>query len=305
MTPRSGDFLTTRTSGVATDLSGLYARPDAKVARGGAHARPRSSRARHGVLRLDRKWPVAKIEVNGIEEKLSGANRDRPQLNAALDYVRAGDTLVVWTLDRIARSLKQLIETVEMLSEREIGFRSLTENIDSTSSGGRLIFHIFGALAKFERSIIRERTTAGLTAARSRSHDQPLTSLCASSHAYRRQCAHQASSSCCTRYQVPPTPKSAQPTPIKGPLATRRARLADRTKVRPSRGQTLRKEPLLQKNITNFGTSWRGIPLDGKPHGGPHGGMRHEKKSGNKLLEYDGCDAAGPRYFNGNPVRGR
>ncbi len=76
--------------------------------------------------------------------------------------------MVVWKLDRLARSLKQLIETVEMLSEQKIGFRSLTENIDTTSSGGRLIFHIFGALAEFERSIIRERTTAGLIAARAR-----------------------------------------------------------------------------------------------------------------------------------------
>jgi DNA invertase Pin-like site-specific DNA recombinase len=103
-----------------------------------------------------------------FEEKLSGAQRDRPELKAALDYVRSGDSLAVWKLDRLARSLKQLIETVEMLSEREIGFRSLTENIDTTSSGGRLIFHIFGALAEFERSIIRERTTAGLVAARAR-----------------------------------------------------------------------------------------------------------------------------------------
>jgi DNA invertase Pin-like site-specific DNA recombinase len=103
-----------------------------------------------------------------FEEKLSGAQRDRPELKAALDYVRSGDALVVWKLDRLARSLKQLIETVEMLSEQKIGFRSLTENIDTTSSGGRLIFHIFGALAEFERSIIRERTTAGLAAAKAR-----------------------------------------------------------------------------------------------------------------------------------------
>src|SRR5258706_5930945 len=103
-----------------------------------------------------------------FEEKLSAANRDRPQVQAALDYVRAGDILAVWKLDRLARSLRQLIETVEMLSEQEIGFRSLTENIDTTSPGGRLIFHIFGALAEFERSIIRERTTAGLAAARAR-----------------------------------------------------------------------------------------------------------------------------------------
>lgn len=103
-----------------------------------------------------------------FEEKLSGAQRDRPELKAAFDYVRPTDTLVVWKLDRLARSLKQLIETIEMLSEQKIGFRSLTENIDTTSSGGRLIFHIFGALAEFERSIIRERTTAGLAAARAR-----------------------------------------------------------------------------------------------------------------------------------------
>lgn len=103
-----------------------------------------------------------------FEEKASGAQRERPELKAALDYVREGDTLVVWKLDRLARSLKQLIETVEALEERNIGFRSLTENIDTTTPGGRLVFHIFGALAEFERSIIRERTSAGLAAARAR-----------------------------------------------------------------------------------------------------------------------------------------
>ncbi len=101
-------------------------------------------------------------------EKASGAQRDRPELKAAIDYMRPGDTLVVWKLDRLARSLKQLIETVEGLGERDIGLRSLTEQIDTTSPGGRLIFHIFGALAEFERSIIRERTIAGLKAARAR-----------------------------------------------------------------------------------------------------------------------------------------
>jgi DNA invertase Pin-like site-specific DNA recombinase len=89
-------------------------------------------------------------------------------LKAALEYVRAGDTIVVWKLDRLARSLKQLIETVDDLQRREIGFRSLTEAIDTTTPGGRLIFHIFAALAEFERSIIRERTIAGLAAARAR-----------------------------------------------------------------------------------------------------------------------------------------
>ena len=98
-----------------------------------------------------------------FEEKASGAKRDRPELIAALSFMRSGDTLVVWKLDRLARSLTQLMETVEDLSARGIGFRSLTEAIDTTTSGGRLVFHIFGALAEFERGIIRERTTAGLT----------------------------------------------------------------------------------------------------------------------------------------------
>jgi DNA invertase Pin-like site-specific DNA recombinase len=101
-----------------------------------------------------------------FREKASGAQRDRPELSAALDYMRPRDTLVVWKLDRLARSLKQLIETVEQLEARQIGFRSLTESIDTTTSGGRLIFHVFASLAEFERSVIRERTLAGLAAAR-------------------------------------------------------------------------------------------------------------------------------------------
>lgn len=103
-----------------------------------------------------------------FEETASGAQRERPQLTAALTYMRSGDTLVVWKLDRLARSMKQLIETVDQLEDRQIGFRSLTEQIDTTTPGGRLIFHVFGALAEFERSIIRERSRAGLEAARAR-----------------------------------------------------------------------------------------------------------------------------------------
>jgi DNA invertase Pin-like site-specific DNA recombinase len=98
----------------------------------------------------------------------SGAKAERKGLDEALDYVRAGDTLVVWRLDRLGRSLRHLIETITGLSNREIGFKSITENIDTTTSGGKLVFHIFGALAEFERDIIRERTQAGLTAARAR-----------------------------------------------------------------------------------------------------------------------------------------
>jgi DNA invertase Pin-like site-specific DNA recombinase len=98
----------------------------------------------------------------------SGANIERKGLEDAVNYVREGDTLVVWRLDRLGRSLKHLIETISTLDSRKIGFKSLTENIDTTTSGGKLIFHIFGALAEFERNLIRERTNAGLQAARVR-----------------------------------------------------------------------------------------------------------------------------------------
>ncbi len=98
----------------------------------------------------------------------SGVKAERMGLAEALSYVREGDTLVVWRLDRLGRSLKHLIETISKLNNRKIGFKSITENIDTTTSGGKLIFHIFGALAEFERDIIRERTNAGLQAARAR-----------------------------------------------------------------------------------------------------------------------------------------
>ena len=98
----------------------------------------------------------------------SGAKAERTGLNEALEYVREGDTLVVWRLDRLGRSLKHLIETITELNNRKIGFKSIQESIDTTTSGGKLVFHIFGALAEFERDIIRERTQAGLTAARAR-----------------------------------------------------------------------------------------------------------------------------------------
>ena len=101
-------------------------------------------------------------------DTISGAKTERPGLEQALAYVRPGDTLVVWRLDRLGRSLRHLIETITALHEREIGFKSITESIDTTTSGGKLVFHIFGALAEFERDIIRERTQAGLQAARAR-----------------------------------------------------------------------------------------------------------------------------------------
>src|SRR6188472_4711994 len=92
----------------------------------------------------------------------SGSAAERTGLEQALSYLRKGDTLVVWRLDRLGRSLKHLIETVSLLAERGIGFKSLTEQIDTTTPGGKLIFHVFGALAEFERDVIRERTQAGL-----------------------------------------------------------------------------------------------------------------------------------------------
>ena len=101
-------------------------------------------------------------------DTLSGAKAERPGLQEAMHHLRAGDTLVVWRLDRLGRTLKQLIATITDLSEQDIGFKSLQENIDTTTSGSKLIFHIFGALAEFEREIIRERTNAGLQAARAR-----------------------------------------------------------------------------------------------------------------------------------------
>src|SRR4051812_24798443 len=99
----------------------------------------------------------------------SGAKADRPGLEEALSDIRSGDTLVVWTLDRLGRSLAHLIETITQLQERGIGFKSLTEQIDTTTSGGNWTLHVFGALAELERrEVIRERTQAWLIAARAR-----------------------------------------------------------------------------------------------------------------------------------------
>jgi DNA invertase Pin-like site-specific DNA recombinase len=98
----------------------------------------------------------------------SGAKAERPGLAQALDALRPGDSLVVWRLDRLGRSLRHLMDTLLDLDKREVGFKSLTENIDTTTPGGKLIFHIFGALAEFERDLIKQRTNAGLAAARAR-----------------------------------------------------------------------------------------------------------------------------------------
>ena len=100
-----------------------------------------------------------------FEDRASGVRADRAGLQSALEYVRDGDVLIVWKLDRLGRSLPHLIETVTSLAARGVGFRSITEAIDTTTPGGRLVFHLFGALGQFERDLIQERTRAGLAAA--------------------------------------------------------------------------------------------------------------------------------------------
>jgi DNA invertase Pin-like site-specific DNA recombinase len=112
------------------------------------------------------------LEKAGCEkvfaDTVSGTKAERKGLEEAFSHLRKGDTLVVWRLDRLGRSLRHLIDTITALNERGVGFKSLQENIDTTTSGGKLVFHIFGALAEFEREIIKERTQAGLKSARSR-----------------------------------------------------------------------------------------------------------------------------------------
>jgi DNA invertase Pin-like site-specific DNA recombinase len=107
-------------------------------------------------------------EQNIFTDKITGTKEARKGLEQALSHLRAGDTLVVWRLDRLGRSLRHLIETVTKLQEQSVAFKSITENIDTSTATGQLVFHIFGALAEFERNLIKERTIAGLEAARAR-----------------------------------------------------------------------------------------------------------------------------------------
>lgn len=125
-----------------------------------------STQDQHPELQLDALEKAGCEQV--FQEKQSGKGMDRPELETCLKVLRKGDTLVVWRLDRLGRSLRDLVEIVHALEERGTGFQSLTESIDTTNAGGRLIFHVFAALAEFERNLIRERTIAGLAAARAR-----------------------------------------------------------------------------------------------------------------------------------------
>jgi DNA invertase Pin-like site-specific DNA recombinase len=105
---------------------------------------------------------------NLYTDKITGTKEERPGLAEALSHLREGDTLVVWRLDRLGRSLKHLIETVTALQSTGVAFQSITENINTATATGQLVFHIFASLAEFERSLIRERTIAGVSAARAR-----------------------------------------------------------------------------------------------------------------------------------------
>ncbi len=132
---------------------------------------------RIGYIRVSRDKQTTALQEDAIQktqckrvfiDTMSGVRDDRPEFQRMLDMARPGDVIVVWRLDRLGRSLRHLIETVTQMSERGIELQSLKENIDTTTSTGKLMFHIVGALAVFERDIIRERTTAGLEAARAR-----------------------------------------------------------------------------------------------------------------------------------------
>lgn len=130
-----------------------------------------------GYIRVSRDKQTTALQEDAMQaeqvervftDKMSSMRFDRPEFLRMLDIARAGDVIVVWRLDRLGRSLKDLIETVNMLGERGIELKSLKENIDTSTPSGKLMFHLIGAMAEFERDIIRERTFAGLEAARAR-----------------------------------------------------------------------------------------------------------------------------------------
>lgn len=124
------------------------------------------------VSRKDQNPDLQRRELEAVgcerlfEERIFSRKEDRPQLRAALDYCRADDILVVWKLDRLGRSLRELIDLVNELREVGVEFRSLRESLDTTTPGGKLVFHVFGSVAELEQDLIRERTMAGLAAAR-------------------------------------------------------------------------------------------------------------------------------------------
>jgi DNA invertase Pin-like site-specific DNA recombinase len=149
-------------------------------------------------------------------ETASGARADRPTLAQVLDQLRPGDTLVVWKLDRLGRSLRHLVDTITGLADRGVGFRSLQEAIDTTTPGGKLVFHVFAALAEFERDLIGERTTAGLAAARARGRRGGRPSVMTT---HKAQVAQELYASGNTRWPPSPRPLASVVPPSTGTLA--------------------------------------------------------------------------------------
>lgn len=179
-----------------------------------------------GYARVSTEDQTTQLQIEALEgagcerifqETASGAKVDRQELLEALKFARLGDCIIVWKLDRLARSLAQLIEVFATLEKRGIGLTSVTESIDTTTPGGRLVFHIFGALAEFERSIIRERTRAGLSAAKrlgrvggrprslSERDVQAAKALLQDPHITAREVAQRMSVSLSTLYRYVPT----------------------------------------------------------------------------------------------------
>jgi DNA invertase Pin-like site-specific DNA recombinase len=128
--------------------------------------------ARVSTLEQDPALQLDALRAAGCEriftDHASGTLAERPELTRALDHLRRGDVLVVWRLDRLGRNLRHLIAELGALSERDVGFRSLTETLDTTTPGGRLLLHLLASFAEFEADLVRERTAAGLAAARAR-----------------------------------------------------------------------------------------------------------------------------------------
>jgi DNA invertase Pin-like site-specific DNA recombinase len=126
------------------------------------------------VSTVDQNIDLQMVALRGVcarifeDQGVSGSTAARPGLNAAMRFLKAGDTLVVWRLDRLGRSIQHLIRLIERLRKRRIEFQSITENIDTGSAGGRFVFHLLAAMAEFERQLIRERTIAGIAAAKAR-----------------------------------------------------------------------------------------------------------------------------------------
>jgi DNA invertase Pin-like site-specific DNA recombinase len=127
-----------------------------------------STNEQHLDLQRDALLKAGVAARNIYTDKVTGVKSERPGLKQALSHLRDGDTFLVWRLDRLGRSLRHLIDTVTTLKNRGVAFKSLTENIDTATATGNLVFQIFGALAEFERNLITERTVAGLVAARAR-----------------------------------------------------------------------------------------------------------------------------------------